>query len=49
MLGDAYEELSAVSTALRTALRAWLDSHGEPDIEEALAAAANDWFADVDD
>ena len=30
---------------LREALRAWLDSHGEADIEERLAEAANEWFA----
>jgi hypothetical protein len=31
---------------LREALRAWLDSHGEPDIEEALAQAAKEWLGD---
>jgi hypothetical protein len=30
--------------SLAEALRIWLDSHGEPDIEERLADAAKDWL-----
>lgn len=36
----------AVEAGLREALAAWLDSHGEPDIEERLADAAKDWLGD---
>jgi hypothetical protein len=32
------------SVGLREALTAWLDSHGEPDIEERLAEAAKEWL-----
>jgi hypothetical protein len=37
---------SAEDLALAIALRAWLDSHGEAEIEERLADAAKAWLND---